>query len=166
MLNIRFNSKIYVFAYFGVVLIATEICWSGALEDEVVAAGVLNQWGYRLTSTYKYPADFCDPNISDVAGVTYQGIKSLSTVPDWPNTYYRYTLIKEVYSTEKEAMQRLQSVKSPPPATIKYSKFCHLRLGMRRHQMVYIVATDVLAFSKEEMNRLLEKLKQYVDQYR
>lgn len=135
-------------------------------RELVVKDQVLNNWGYKTTKTDRYPQDYCDPGLSKTVRTVYQGIKALKPldVRGIGPTYFRFTLIKEIYENEGDAVRRFRIVKNPPRASIRYSKYCLLRKGFRVKNCIYIVHTDASLFYDRELPKILGRLQKYVSE--
>ncbi len=83
-------------------------------------------------------------------------------MPRQKNTYYRFTLIKEVFDSPTHAKQRLQQTR--PSYAFKtdsvYEKLCALKKGFVVDRTVYFVATDAYLFN-QELSHVLAQLKAY-----
>jgi hypothetical protein len=136
------------------------VCISGT-DSVVIPETVVNEWGYRTTNSFNYMPDFCDPNIKREAQVVYQGIKSKREVYGLKYTYYRFTLIKEIYPNTRDAIKRLFLVNNPPRKSTKHEKLCYLRKGFRVDNTIFIVVTDSTRFYDDELDNILGKAKTY-----
>jgi hypothetical protein len=119
--------------------------------------------GYKPLKKLTYSGKLCDRYEGhSTASKTYQGIKSRQALLQQKNTYYRFTLIKEVYDNPTSAEQRLQQ--TTPPYTFKtdslYEKMCALKKGFVVDNAVYFVATDAYLFYAE-LPKVLAQLKPY-----
>jgi hypothetical protein len=136
------------------------------MGDFVVEEQALNSWGYKTTEKRTYSQDYCDPGLNKTAKTFYQGIKALKPfkVRGDGTYYFRFTLIKEIYKNEEDAVRRFGVIKKWPPGDIKYSKYCLLRKGFRLKNCIYMVHTDASLFYEQELPKILEMLKKYISE--
>jgi len=130
--------------------------------EVVVPEKQLFKWGYRSVNL-KYPADYCDKDIAYRVHRNMQSIRSIRPVKSQADTYYRYTLIRETYSSQQAAKERLENLRLPSHKDIMYSKTCELLYGFQHLKNVYLIHTDVYAFSYDEKNRILMLFKNHVE---
>ena len=140
---------------------------ANAQSDErasvILTTAQLTKMGYKSLKKLTYNGKLCDRYEGKTAAKkTYQGIKSRHALPRQNNTYYRFTLIKEVFDSPAHAERRLQQTR--PPYAFKtdsvYEKMCALKEGFVVDRTVYFVATDAYLFNQELPN-VLTQLKSY-----
>jgi hypothetical protein len=93
-------------------------------------------------------------------GVTAMGYRSVHPVPQMDaNTFYRFTLFIESFQTSADAERRLARLYDRPPRDPDQEpdKAFPLRRGFAVGSLVYILATDVNAFTPE-LDRLTKVL--------
>jgi hypothetical protein len=156
-----------VFILLELLVIALLLCafFAFSQADElVVEEQVIKSWGYKTTERRTYSPDYCDPGLSKPARTFYQGIKALKPVKGRESEiyYFRFTLIKEIYKHEEDAVRRFGVIKKWPPGDIKYSKLCLLRKGFRVKNCIYMVHTDASMFYERELPKILGRLKNYI----
>lgn len=132
--------------------------------DQIVDNVSLMKWGYKtVTSEEKEQTDW---EISEFgkAKIYLQKIKAIREVPDWPNSFYRFTLTGEKYDSESKALNRFKNLdKTPPNINTKMYPEYVLRKGFLKGKCVYIISTDVLKFETEELPHIFELLRVYIN---
>ncbi len=132
-------------------------------KSPIVSNKALASWHYASLKRVIYSFDFCDPNISNRANVHRQSVKSKKSVKGFKRVYYRYTLIREVYSDSAKAIIRFASIKKPARKTSKHSKKCYIRKTKRIGRIVYIIHTTATLFQYKEMSRILDNFVKYMN---
>jgi hypothetical protein len=127
----------------------------GVVPDEVV-----EEWGYQKNRHSRYLDGYCMSEVRPIKS-TYQNIRSLKNSVEMNQAKYRFTLAKEVYSSESEARERENSIRKSVGRNSKQSKMCDLRKVKRVNNVVYFVHSDVGAFDNE-LQVIFEKLVGYV----
>lgn len=112
--------------------------------------------GFRTTKNYKYNNLCRHYEKTSPNKVSYQGIKSIKAVKGTKRTYYRFTLIKEVYYDDISALNSLKKIKNTQ-GNSWYSKSCGIKKGVRIKNTLYFLVTDVGAF-RPELTPLLNKI--------
>lgn len=131
-------------------------------SSRIVDERTLSDWGYRIIVFGVMEQTKWEASTFGDATIYLQKIKAIKEVPDWPNTYYRFTLTREEYLSDKKAKKRLRKLHKTPPNinTKKHSEYV-LRKGFRKENFVYIISTDVLKFEMEELPRIFDLLEMY-----
>lgn len=80
------------------------------------------------------------------------------------NTYYRFSFILETYENEQDAKIRIKRLYEEPPRSpnLEPDKAFPLRKGFSSGNKVYIIATDVNAFTPE-LDRLTKDLQKSIE---
>jgi len=145
-------------------ILLTFLCCSvqgNEVSTKVLSFSDLEKIGYKETDKLKYDGQRCDQyEIDFPATKRYQSIKSLKPITEGQNIYYRFTLIKEKFKNEENAIKRLEQFKQTNKIKSDswYSKSCSLKQGFRRGVNVYFVATDAGMF-KDQIADVVSKLK-------
>ena len=146
------------------ILIATLVASTGwSIENKfIVPAEVLSEWGYHSKSTNSQAQTKWEKTTFGEAKIYKQKIKAINQVKDWKDAYYRFTLIYELYNSEKDARNRINKLSHHPAGVnTKQQPEYLLRKGFRIRNSVYIVTTDVYKFEIEELPRIVELFKAY-----
>lgn len=126
----------------------------------VVPESAVVQWGYRtLTNEPTRQLDWQKQQFG-AAAVRVQQIKSIAETPPRlrlaPHTFYRFTLAEETYATPRAASKRIERLHDMPQAVdTKIAPELELSRGFALSNRVLIVSTDVLAFDRDELPRIL-----------
>lgn len=132
-------------------------------SDAIVDPDTLQQWGYRSADLGVYHQLDWELSQFGQATVTFQKIKAIREIPDWPNAYYRFMLSKEVYRDQQHAEHRVMQLRYTAKGfNTKMHPHYMLRKGVAKGNTVYIVSTDVLKFELEELPRVFTLLKSYL----
>ena len=148
------------------------ICISLAIADDqaplvrtnlIVNEQTLAEWGYGTKEYGEKAQQEWEVSKFGKANISYQNVKSIKEVPDWPNAYYRFTILKEEYPSDKAASSRLGDLKVIPKGmeSKEFSEYI-LRKGFVESSSVYIISTDVLKFEMEELPRVFQLLKEHI----
>ena len=148
--------KIYTFMFTGLML----ILFTGDVSASLLNALNIDQWGYHDAKHSKYNEKECLRSFRPTHK-TYREIKSKEHSTELEDTFYRFTLIQEVYETQEQALARLLDIQHPNFQNSKASKMCAIRNGFIFDDSVYQVHTDVGVF-KGQLDMLLNKLKTLV----
>ncbi len=100
----------------------------------------------------------------NAVGITEMDYRRVHQVPDMDdNTFYRFMLIIESFWTPAQAEQRLARLDERPPQhpNSEPDKAFPLRRGFAVGSLVYILATDVNAFTPE-LDRLTKELEPHI----
>lgn len=141
------------------------LCLALAQEPLVVPNQVVTTWGYKTTSSQLGTQPQWAENAFGKATIHLQAIKALEEISDWPNAYYDFRLVKEIYTTETAAAYRVENKKQPPPGENpnKWSK-TNLVVAFHHQNSAYLIYTRATKFYLEESPRILKLLKAYVSQ--
>ena len=112
--------------------------------------------GYKTTKTHKYSRLCSGYEKTSPDKVHYQGIKSTKPIKGYSNTYYRFTLIKEVYEDKAIASTSFKKI-TQLKANSWYSKNCALKQGVQIKNTLYFLSTDAGMFSSK-LDTVLEKI--------
>lgn len=129
--------------------------------EPVVADGVLHNWGYKSKSIKSVHQSNWHKQTFGEAVIATQFIKSIKPISKGLRTYYRFTITKETYDSQESADLRIKNLKilRPPNVHTKMNPEYILREGFTLNNKAYIISTDVLSFSVDELPRLILLLK-------
>ena len=150
--------------WLSVFIIFSCVCTNVSANENhasILNAAALTELGYKETKANNYNSRRCDRmDNSPVAEKHYQGIKSLSPVKGSQNTYYRFTIISEKFSSVESARKRLQQITRPYgfKSNSWYGKSCAIRKVFQFENTVYLVVTDAARF-RSEIPMVIMKLK-------
>ncbi len=130
------------------LLLSVTFCFA----DSIIPEDTLLKWGYSNKKTSHYNYIFCSGD-NDAKKKMIQSIKAIRPMKNKGNTFYRFTLIKENYSSIETANNRLDELKNPPHKTSKHSKLCNLVKAFRVKNTVFFIHTDAGLFITE-LNRM------------
>jgi hypothetical protein len=121
----------------------------------------INEWGYSDIMHSKYDEYYCLGNFKPMIR-EYREIKSKQHSKELHDTFYRFTLIREVYKTPYDAKKRLSDINTNNFKNSVYSKTCALREGFLVGKTMYQVHTDVSAF-RDELQAIVKRLKKHLN---
>lgn len=140
--------------YMFFLLSLVPLCVHAVTFDEIEIAS----WGYKDTKKSPYNKNICQQELTPQQD-SYRAIKSIRLSKELPDSYYRFTLVKEEYADKKQAQDRISVVNNPPQSNSLISKSCNIRKGYLLNKTVYFVHTDVGVF-RNELEKILDFLVQ------
>ncbi|MCU7814735.1 MAG: hypothetical protein KZQ81_05900 [Candidatus Thiodiazotropha sp. (ex Rostrolucina anterorostrata)] len=123
----------------------------------------IEHWGYKVHNISTFDNQFCAGGSESIYSNSIS-IKSIASIEDDNKIYYRFTLVKEKYASEKEAEIRLNRLKNPGVRTTKHAKLCDIIKSFRIGLNIYFVHTNVGRF-KNEMARVTTLYAKAVQNY-
>jgi hypothetical protein len=123
----------------------------------------LISWGYRTQKQPDSTPTEWEKKRFNIQAKRSIFAKSNTPVPGATDTYYRFTLIEEVYPDEEKAKYRLEHLFEKPPDFDEQNIYSFtLRRGYQHRNRVYVIGTDAARFNSE-MLKLAERLQSISD---
>lgn len=118
----------------------------------------LTSWGYRIQKQPDAAPTEWEKKMFNLEQKRSIYAKSVTPVPVFTDTYYRYTLTEEQYPDKEKAKHRLDHLFEKPPDFDMQNMYSFtLRKGYQRHNFVFVIGTDAAMF-ESEMHKVAEKL--------
>lgn len=133
---------------FGVLYFSINFMFSSTAFSNPLSQISVGAWGYEDWGVKKYNQELCLDGFSPTT-IESRSIRSLQPSKELPDSSYRFTLVKEVYSSVAESERRLDHLKNPPHISSLVSKSCNLRNSFKVNKAVFFVHTDVGVFVEE-----------------
>ncbi len=131
----------------------------------VVSQKILAQWGYASKGFERSQQLSWEKSKFGHAYVYKQKIKARRSVKGKKGVYFRFTLLREDYASEKSAKKRSMKIRDVPKdfSTKRHPEYT-LRDGFYVGNKVYIVTTDsvFMQMEKDGLPRVVKLLKGYV----
>jgi hypothetical protein len=123
----------------------------------------LVSWGYEVKKRDEVAPTEWEKETFNTQQKRRVFVKSRKAVSGEAHTYYRFTLIEEIYADEAQAKYRLENLfEKKPPRFVESERYeFGLRRGYQRGNAVYTLGTDAVLFEKE-MERLAKRLQEVV----
>lgn len=131
-----------------------------APPEPVFPKEVIASWGYRTTGIQKAEQSPWEVEHFGKAKVRQQSINGVKPVKGERNMYYRFVISEQTFATEAEAQGRITKIRDTPPGVnTKMEPRWVLCDGVASGKKAYIVWTDALKFSIEELPAVMTRLR-------
>ena len=132
----------------------------GSDPAPVVSEQDVTALGFKTVATRTIEQSDWDRKAFGEADIFEQDIKSLTEMKGHPNFYPRFTLIRETFRSREQAENRIIRLREHD-SKIDSKMFPKLLLrdGFSAGKEVFIVTTDAVIFSHEELDKMTSGLK-------
>lgn len=128
--------------------------------EPVFPKEVIASWGYRTTGMREAEQSAWEVEHFGKATVRQQSINAVKEVKGERNMYYRFVISEQTFATEAEASGRIAKIRDTPPGVnTKMEPRWVLCDGVASGRKAYIVWTDALKFSIEELPEVMKRLR-------
>ncbi|RYD47105.1 MAG: hypothetical protein EOP85_06105 [Verrucomicrobiaceae bacterium] len=128
--------------------------------ERIFPEKIIATWGYRTTRNESVEQTSWEIQHFGKATLRHQAIKAVKEIVGRKDTYYRFLIAAETFSSEKEAADRIARIRDAPPGVnTKMEPRWILCDGIVQGKTAYIVSTNVLMFEIEAMPEVMKLLK-------
>lgn len=126
----------------------------------LLAQAELEQLGFKGKALRAVVQSDWDQQQFGFARIVEQDIKSLKPMANDSSLFPRYTLIRETYENDQQASSRLERLRDhDPELNNKMNAGLVLRGGFVKGKDVWILTTDAVIFSRQELEKVLRGIK-------
>jgi hypothetical protein len=123
----------------------------------------LEQLGFQSKALRSVPQSDWDRQHFGPADMVEQEIRSLKPMKDDPSLFPRFTIIREIYGSQGLAEQRWRRLRDhDPELDSKIHSGLVLRDGFVRGKNVWIVTTDAVIFSHQELDKIMRNIQNLI----